>query len=122
MNKQGEVSFTTSYVHGVPLVMTSGNVDVTNAATFEAMLEKVAYTTSPSDAMIVDFEHCEYFDSVAVGVLIKFLRITPKNRIVLVAPPQSALAKVLDMAGFGRMCTIVPSVDAALSSVAVSAA
>lgn len=122
MNKRVDISFTTGYVHGVPLITTSGNVDVTNAAIFESVLEKVAYNSTPSDAMIVDLEHCAYFDSVAVGVLIKFLRITPKNRVVLVARPQSALAKVLDMVGFGRMCVIASSLDAALSEVAVSAA
>ncbi len=122
MNNDRDVSFRMSSVHGVPIVMTSGNVDVTNAAAFESTLEKVAYTSSPSNAMIVDFEHCSYFDSVAVGVLIKFLRITTKSRVVLVARPQSALAKVLEMVGFGRMCAIAPSVDAALSAVAISAA
>ncbi len=122
MNNDRDVSFKTSSVHGIPLVLTRGNIDVSNAATFELMLEKAAYTTSPSNAMIVNLEHCSYFDSVAVGVLIKFLRITTKNRVVLVATPQSALAKVLEMVGFGRMCAIAPSVDAALSAVAVSAA
>ncbi len=108
-------------MHGVPILSATGNVDVTNAAVFERVLEKVAEGTKPSDTMIVSFEACGYFDSVAAGVLIKFLRVTTKNRVILVASPQSALAKVFELVGFSRMCSIVPSRDAALSAIAVSA-
>ncbi len=122
MNKHRDASFVTSYLQGVPLLTPSGHLDVSNAATFECMLEKTAKPTNLTDAMIVDFEHCAYFDSVAVGVIVKFLRLTVKRRVVLVATPQSALAKVLEMVGLRRMCAIVPSLDEALCTIHAVAA
>ncbi len=56
------------------LISIVGRVDVGNALAFERRLQRVAEGVPRQ--VLIDFNQCEYVDSVALAILMKFIRTT----------------------------------------------
>ncbi len=94
------------------LISIVGHADVGNALAFEHRLQKVA--EGPNRGVIIDFTQCDYVDSVALAVLIKFIRTTTISRAVLIAGAHSNARKSFRIVNLERLVRIVETFDEAV--------
>jgi len=86
----------------IPVVTIGGDMDLRNAAAFEAALDQAA--RADSRGVIVALTEAAYLDSYAIGALLRFGRRLATNRreLLLVVPSSAALRRLVHIAGVGQ--------------------
>jgi anti-sigma B factor antagonist len=94
----------------------TGDLDISNAAQFEAALERAL--ASNQQTIIVSLAQASYFDSIGIHSLLRFAERlqTTRRRLLMVAPRGSTPRRVLEIAGVATSHLLFESVDDALES------
>lgn len=100
----------------VPVVDVVGEIDLTHARRFQAVLERAA--SMARSALIVSLAGASYFDSQALQVLLLFGRRLVANRrsLLLVAPRAAALRRLLDVVDAAAAFPLFESVEDAVAA------
>jgi anti-anti-sigma factor len=103
-------------VEEVPVIDTVGEIDLTHARRFQAVLERAASVARST--VIVSLAGASYFDSQALQVLLLFGRRLTANRrsLLLVAPRAAALRRLLDVVDVAGAFPLFESVEDALAA------
>ena len=88
----------------------AGEVDMTNAAFVRDELPNDAF------ALVLDLGDCRYLDSAAIEVLFDMVRRLSRRRqeLRLVVPPESPLARLLELTEVGSVALVHETEAAAL--------
>lgn len=86
----------------IPVVTIGGDMDLRDAAAFEAALDQAA--RAESRGVIVALTDTAYLDSYAIGALLRFGRRLATNRreLLLVVPSSATLRRLVHIAGMGQ--------------------
>jgi len=116
MTARGQV--TMREVGGVPVVEGAGEIDLTNAHEFEAVLNQAA--RADRGRVVVSLMKTTYLDSQGVRVLFTVGErlATMRQRLLIVAPTGGAPRRILEISGADSAFLIFDSVEAALSETA----
>jgi anti-anti-sigma factor len=93
-----------------------GELDLTNARTFEAQLEPAISRDEP---IVLDLNGVSFLDSAALHVLFKVARRRAERQTVVVVDPAAPIAGTLRIVDFERAAPVVPSLEAAATAVTV---
>ena len=88
---------------GAPVVMVSGELDISNAATLEATVESV--TATRPERLIFDLSRLRFMDSAGIAVLVG---ATSKADSVHVRDPNPIVRRVIELTGLERVLPIEP--------------
>lgn len=101
---------------GVPLVEVQGDLDVSNADQFEAILDGVVL--GALRGVVVSLAHATYFDSRGIHALLRFADRLSRNdgQLLVVAPAGTSPRRILDIARVPQLVPMFDSVDEALAS------
>lgn len=101
---------------GVVVARVEGDIDLSNAHELRGALESAA----PPDAvgLVIDLSGTGYLDSSGVAVLIGVARelSVRRQRLAIVAPPGSAVCRVLTIVQIGQIAGLHDSVDDAAAA------
>lgn len=108
-------SFEIRSVNGVPVVEVEGDLDITNAAQFDAVLREVAATDAA--VIVVSLARARYFDSKGIHMLYDFAQhlATTRRQLRLVAPSHSPAKRLLQIGGLTEAVQVFESVEQAIS-------
>lgn len=100
---------------GVPLVEVRGDLDISNADKFEAILNGVM--SSVPRGVIVSLVHATYFDSRGIHTLLRFADRLSHNegQLFVVSPAGTSPRRILDIA---RVQQLIPMFDSAEDAIA----
>jgi anti-anti-sigma factor len=100
---------------GVPLVEVRGDLDISNADQFEAMLDRVM--PGPG-SVVVSLAHATYFDSRGIHSLLRFADRLSRNdgQLLVVAPSGTSPRRILDIARVQQLIPMFESVEEAIAS------
>jgi anti-anti-sigma factor len=94
-----------------------GHLDAHTVLALEQELQQVR--GEGARLLVLDCEHLEYISSAGIGALIELHRtLTPQGGRIALAALAPALVDVLDLLGVSRMIPVLPTVAAALRSLA----
>jgi anti-anti-sigma factor len=109
---------TTSIASGVSggeaftLVRLSGEADVTNIAALRDVLE--AQVPGDSRTLVIDLSDLRFMDSSALHVILRVNRAMDRQgRVVALAAPRDAVAKMLRLTAADQLIPVYASVDEA---------
>ena len=88
---------------GAPVVVVSGELDISNAATLEATVESL--TAGHPERLIFDLSHLRFMDSAGIAVLVGS---TSKADSVHVRDPSPIVRRVIELTGLSRVLPIEP--------------
>lgn len=91
---------------GVVLVVTAGELDLTNAADFEQRLEDAATDTT---TLVLDLNHVSFIDSAALHVLFRVVGRLGHERFGIVLDSGATIVRTLEIVGLGDVVRIRPS-------------
>lgn len=96
------------------VVDVNGDLDISNAHEFEAVLDRAAESNQP---VIVSLERSSYFDSKGIQVLLRFAERMAGygQRLSVVAPAGTSLRRILDIAGIPGAIPMFDSLDDAIA-------
>ena len=116
MTARGQV--TMREVDGVPVVEGAGEIDLTNAHEFEALLNQAA--RADRGRVVVSLVNTSYMDSQGVRVLfvVGERLATMRQRLLIVASTGSAPRRILEISGADSAFPIFDSLEAALAETA----
>lgn len=97
----------------VRVVVLIGEHDVSNVADLRAALER----DSPDQPIVIDLTDCRFIDSSSLAVLFEACQASAVGRFAVVAPPDSDVARVLDLRVFGQLVPLLDSRDEAIRTV-----
>jgi anti-anti-sigma factor len=97
----------------VPTVAPSGAIDLASARDLTARLHELAGETG-QDA-ILDLTGVSFMDSVGLGAVLKAANRFHRQskRLLIVAPPDTAVLRLLEFAGVTERLAVVPTVEEA---------
>jgi anti-sigma B factor antagonist len=97
----------------IPTVAPSGEVDLASARDLTARLHELAGANG-HDA-ILDLTRVAFMDSVGLGAVLKAANRFHRQskRLLIVAPPESAVLRLLEFAGVTERLAVVPTVEEA---------
>ena len=101
---------------GVPLVEVNGDLDISNADRFEAVLERVV--PGAPGGVVVSLTQATYFDSRGIHALLRFADRLSRNdaQLLVVAPAGTSPRRILDIAKVQQLIPMFDSVEAAIAS------
>jgi anti-sigma B factor antagonist len=107
----------TSERDGVVVAHVSGELDLAGAPRIGETIGQAV--PNSARALVVDFTDVGFIDSSGVAMLFTLSRRLASRRqeLVCVAPPDSPVARVLDIVEFNRAAPVHPDLDAALADV-----
>ena len=114
MTARGQI--TVSEVSGIPVVESNGEIDLTNAHEFEAMLNQAA--KADRGRVVVSFARTTYLDSQGVRVLFSVGErlTTMRQRLLIVAPTGGSPRRILEISGADSAFSIFDTVEMAISA------
>lgn len=109
-------NFELKFVKELPVVEVKGEVDLTNAPAFDAVLGRAA--AANRGTVIVSLTQASYFDSKGIHILLRFAErlSTNRQRLLVVAPKGQSPQQILKIAGVDKTVRIFDSVDEAIAS------
>ncbi len=109
-------NFELKFVEAFPVVDVIGEVDLTNAPAFDAVLGRAA--SANRGTVIVSLTQATYFDSKGIHVLLRFAErlSTNRQRLLVVAPQGQSPQHILKIAGVDKTVRIFDSLDEAVAS------
>ena len=101
----------------VPIVRLTGEIDLANAVPLYH--EVIARVRHDGAGLVVDLAEVEHLDSAGLRILYRVAErlATRRQRLVLVAPPGSAVLHVLELSGFHRRAPISATLAQAMIDV-----
>ncbi len=113
MTARGQI--TMREVDGVPVVESAGEIDLTNAHEFEAVLNRAA--KSDRGRVVVSLAQTTYLDSQGVRVLFAVGErlATMRQRLLIVAPTGGTPRRILEIAGADSAFPTFDSLETALA-------
>jgi anti-anti-sigma factor len=84
------------------LLHVSGEIDIYNSAELEAKIADLG--REQREEILVSFVHCSFIDCSGLRILLRQFTLLG-NRLLIVAPPASALCRILDHTG---LATVLP--------------
>ena len=114
---QAGARFEIRRVRGIPIVVVDGELDVSNARSFEAALVRAAKTDR--HVVVVPLDKVTYLDNYAINVLLRFGERLTQNRqsLALVLPEQEAGRRVLEITEMEGRYPVFPSIEPALDAI-----
>ncbi|MGQ0569343.1 MAG: STAS domain-containing protein [Armatimonadota bacterium] len=103
--------FEIRHIDTVPVVDCVGEIDLTNAHEFEAILSRAA--ADDRGGVIVSFAQTTYLDSQGIRILFSVGErlMTMRQRLVIVAPTGGTPRRILEITGIDVASTLVDSVE-----------
>ena len=100
---------------GTPVVVPTGDLDLSNATGFLEALERVAGVAQ--GLIVVVLDGVSYFDSQGVRALLRAQQrlAASRCRLAVVAPAGSTIRRLIDVAGLGAALSLFNTVDEALA-------
>ena len=105
---------TVERVDGAVVVALAGELDLYNAGDVRAAL--LACCDEDPERLIVDLERVTFIDSTALGVLIEARSRLSDRRSFMLAAPQLAARRALEVSGLNRHFLVYPSRAEALAA------
>jgi anti-sigma B factor antagonist len=102
------------HVDGAVVVALAGELDLYNAGDVRAAL--LACCDEQPERLIVDLEQVSFIDSTALGVLIEARSRLSNRRAFMLASPQIATRRALEVSGLDRHFDVYASRDDALAA------
>ncbi len=105
----------------VAILQVTGELDLANSATVVGRLTQGV--PDAAHAVVLDLSELEFMDSTAIRGLFGFVTrlVEQRLRVVVVAEPDTAVARVLDLVRFGHAADVLDSLDDALATLATVA-
>jgi anti-anti-sigma factor len=86
----------------VCLLRVNGEIDIYNSAELDAKIADLG--REQRGEILVSFVHCSFIDCSGLRILLRQFKLLG-NRLLIVAPPASALCRILDLTG---LATVLP--------------
>lgn len=86
----------------IAVIAVSGPLDITSSQLFADAIAVAGVKSS----VLVSFEGCPYLDSTNLSVIVRFAR-SMRERLVLLAPSECYVRRLLEMSGLGDLLRIV---------------
>jgi anti-sigma B factor antagonist len=103
-------TFAIVWQDGVPIVRASGEIDLSNAAEFAAVLNDVRYSAS---GLVIDLSEVSYIDSSGIAALFDLVG-QDHARVGLVVPESSPIRRVLSIARLPGAAPLDPDLSGAI--------
>ena len=107
----------------VVVAVPDGQIDHANAQVLQQALEPIL-SAPPADtlALVLDFSHVEYISSMGLRVLmVAAKQMRARGSRIAVAALGPTVKEIFDIARFGHVTEVFPSVDAALEAISPNA-
>ena len=101
------------HAENVRVVVLRGEHDVSTLRRLKLVLDD----SKNSDATVVDLTECGFIDSSSLAVLFHACQDSAVGRFAVVVPPDTEVARLLDLVAFGKVVPIYPTRDEAITAV-----
>ena len=107
-----DLSFPVSLIHGMAVVTTPGEIDISNASLLRAAL--VTATHSAAEIVVVDMSGTEYCDSTGLNVLVRAQKkAEPAGVQLRLVVQASAVQRMLTVTGVAGLFRVYADLDEA---------